>query len=110
MVKTRQSSKFEECEIENLNEGRANFANQQISNEIDRETLCARVIRKKYRCMMLFFLIVYLSLQVTQLVLTKVYPDIVQYILIPRYNMMNRLDLTQNFTTALVSPEYIDQN
>lgn len=115
MIETRQSAKnyaSEECEMENLNEGRANFANQQINNSLfenNPESLCVRFIRKKYRCIMLFLLIIFMTLELANLVITKLNPENIQNVYnLKRYIVTDRLKILN--VSSEVFPEYFDQN
>ena len=68
---TSQNYNLEACDqTEELRGLRENYIKRHIDNE---ESLCIRVIRKKFKFIMLLLLIMYLSLEIVQLALTNAY-------------------------------------
>lgn len=107
MIKTRQSTKnynSEECEMETLNKGRAIFANQQIN---ETESLCVRFIRKKYQCIMLFLLILFMTLEIIKLILDKINAENIENMFNFKRNIIADRKHFVN-TTNKVYPEYFD--
>lgn len=74
MTKNQETShnyNLDACDqTEELRELRENYIKRHINNE---ESLCIRVIRKKFKFIMLLLLIIYLGLETVQLVLTNAY-------------------------------------
>lgn len=59
------------CEIDKEEEEREIFLNTNIIS-LSNESLCVRVIRKKYKCIMLLLLILLITLQIIKTILTNI--------------------------------------